>query len=113
MVKFIDEEQQAEYLKALNALDNYNAKRLLINAELKRLAAEQKLKLTQIKKLHKEMDELAMTTNLDPYIKYLEEQIRATKEDRLLTMEERDVKVEMIKDWLDIYNKMRDTASGV
>ena len=108
LVKYIDEGQQSEYLKALAAVQTYQEKQVSLAKEIKRLEAEQVKKLREVADIQKAMEALAMTTNLDPYIKYLEEQMRSAKASTSLTPEERDTKVMMFNNWLDVYKKMRE-----
>ncbi len=107
VVNYIDEGQHNEYLKALAAVKTHQEQQAFLDKEIMRLEAEQKEMVHAIIELQKVMENLAMTTNLDPYIKYLEEQIRSAKASNSLTQEERDTKVEVFNKWLLTYKRMR------
>ncbi len=107
IVKVIDEGQRRQYEKALEDLKTNEDKEASLNSEIQRLQARQKEMVTQIAKLQKEMEKLAMTTNRDACIVYLEDKIRQTRVDTSFKQEEIDILVELYMEWIDTYNDLR------
>lgn len=111
--KFIDEGQRQQYDKALASLVTNEAKEISLNNEITRLKARQEVMVAKIVVLQKAMEELAMTTNRDACIVYLEDNIRQTRLDTSLKQREIDILVEMYIDWINTYVDMRKKPIAV
>lgn len=105
--KFIDEGQHQQYEYAIEDLRTKRADKETSDAEIARLKAKQKLMVAKIANLQKSMEQLAMTTNRDACIVYLEDKIRQTRVDTSLTQEDIDILVKMYMDWIGVYNDLR------
>jgi hypothetical protein len=61
----------------------------------------------QIRAVRTRWQNIAMTTDMRPYIRYLEEKLRLIADDKRLTEQDRNEQVKLYEQWIKLYNDMR------